>query len=667
MGFTAKKYLLVSVWWISFFLYAGHTDLWARSPRPASMPPIAGSLEAAPVFYLPLFDKDAAGVSYDQNGKYGSPLKIAEQFPVDITPGLPGREADAAVMGSWTLNDDGDWNWRLRVVSEGAVSLNFGFSSYHMPPGGRLWVYNPDYSSVIGPFTSADVDDHGQLWTPLIPGQEAVIEVVVPLERIDDLDLVLAYVNHGCISTGMTNQREAGSCNVDIVCPQGEPWLSQARSVGRLLINGVYLCTGVLLNNTRADSRLLLLTAKHCGVNMYNAPSLVVYWNYQRSTCGGDADGSLDQYSTGSIFLASDYNKDFALVELDDAVDPSYNLYLSGWDNTGIDPDSAVTIHYPMGDEKSISFENDPLITTTFLGQDFEASGDFFRVIDWDEGTTEPGSSGCPLFDPNHRVIGQLYGGEAACDNDLSDWYGKLSAAWTGGDGTDDSLASWLDPLNTGVRVLDGMDAVPINFTIAYAEGLNGSSGSATGDNARSYKEKGEPDHAGNAGGKSMWWKWTAPADAAVNMDTHGSSFDTLLAVYQGTDMNGLETIAANDDDGSSRKNSGLSFVGRQGEKYLIAVDGFNGVSGDIVLNWSSCGAWYYADLDGDGYGNPEDKMPSCSRPGGYVENSDDCNDDDSGIHPAAVEYCDRKDNNCNGLVDEGCSNSSGCFIGFIQ
>src|SRR6266568_4110133 len=130
--------------------------------------------------------------------------------------------------------------------------------------------------------------------------------------------------------------------------------------------------------------------------------------------------------------------------------------------------------------------------------------------------------------------------------------------------------------------------AAPANDAFASAQSISGSSGTVTGTNSGATKESGEPNHAGNAGGHSVWYRWVAPASTSVAIDTVGSSFDTLLAVYTGSSVSALTTVANNDDISTANHNyqSRLSFTPVAGATYQIAVDGYGGASGTISLNW---------------------------------------------------------------------------------
>lgn len=132
--------------------------------------------------------------------------------------------------------------------------------------------------------------------------------------------------------------------------------------------------------------------------------------------------------------------------------------------------------------------------------------------------------------------------------------------------------------------------SAPTNDSFAGATLLNGASGTATSGNAGMTKEPGEPNHAGNAGGKSIWFVWVAPAAGSCMIDTFGSNFDTLLAVYTGTSVDALTEVASNDDSGTSTTSS-VTFTAAAGTVYHIAVDGYSGASGSVTLNWAQSSA----------------------------------------------------------------------------
>jgi lysyl endopeptidase len=420
-------------------------------------------IESVPLLELPPVDNQRALAAAKQ-AALDAPLQFGVAQPTLATP---------ATDGTWESLPSGAQLWRLRVRSQGAVSLNLGFTRYVMPPGGHLNVYDPSLGLLHGPYTAADNEAHGQLWTPLLLGDEAVIEVELPAATPrEQLQLVLSSVGHGFQDPFNPLVEKSGSCNVDVVCPQGEPWRSQIRSVARMIFTfggGTYTCTGALINNTAQDKRPFFLTAEHCDIDAGNAPTVVTYWNFESPICrtpgspasGGPGGGSESQTMSGAIWRAEYPPSDMTLLELDDAVPEAYNPYWAGWDRGAGAPSGAVAIHHPQGDEKRISFENDPTTITSYLGTASPGNGNYLRVIDWDLGTTEVGSSGSPLFNPAGLVVGQLHGGGAACGNNQSDWYGRLYASWSGGGALGTRLSDYLDPVGSGVTALEGTDGRP--------------------------------------------------------------------------------------------------------------------------------------------------------------------------------------------------------------
>jgi hypothetical protein len=164
--------------------------------------------------------------------------------------------------------------------------------------------------------------------------------------------------------------------------------------------------------------------------------------------------------------------------------------------------------------------------------------------------------------------------------NDTDLWTIQEYAATPVGTGSTDGDGRW--------GTWWGKIAVPVppndNFTSAYV--VSGSQGTTNETNVRATREPGETNHLGNSTVRSIWYQWTAPTNGGVTIDTVGSSFDTLLAVYIGTTVTNL-TLVANDDDSGGDMASQVVFTATAGTTYRIAVDGMNGAQGSVVLNWN--------------------------------------------------------------------------------
>ena len=466
IGFPAAIFMLTMV-----LSWTGATAQVGSFTQPFTLEDRLEGISEVPKIELPVVDAQALIEEDLLPRSEPRPFRYATVHEVEISPRR---------TGIWESLADGRVRWRQRVSAPGATSLSFGFSRYRMPPGGSLTLYSLDGAEFVGPFTYRDHDAHQQLWTPVLLAEDVVVELEIPLEEVPRLDLQLGSVSRGYRS--ILGPLESGSCNIDVRCPEGDSWRPQIQSVARYTYvqNGAgFVCTGALVNNALLDRTPFLLTANHCVSSMASAASVVVYWNYENSTCripnspasGAPGDGSLAQFQSGSVLRATWVVSDFTLIELDDPLDPTLDLHFAGWDRGTGDPVGVTTVHHPQGQEKRISFDLDATSTTSYLSDLPNPAGRFLRVGNWEQGTTEGGSSGAPLFDSSQRIVGHLTGGFAACGNSSSDWFGRFSVHWAGAGSASTRLQDWLDPLDTGLLQLDGLAANDEIFNDGFETG----------------------------------------------------------------------------------------------------------------------------------------------------------------------------------------------------
>lgn len=102
--------------------------------------------------------------------------------------------------------------------------------------------------------------------------------------------------------------------------------------------------------------------------------------------------------------------------------------------------------------------------------------------------------------------------------------------------------------------------------------------------NTNATAETSEPNHAGRPGGKSVWFTWTPPVTGLATIHTRGSSFDTILAVYTGDALANLVPVVS-DDDRDGFGNSRVAFNATQGVEYHVALDGYDGASGELLVD----------------------------------------------------------------------------------
>jgi len=155
----------------------------------------------------------------------------------------------------------------------------------------------------------------------------------------------------------------------------------------------------------------------------------------------------------------------------------------------------------------------------------------------------------------------------------------------------DGSSTGWTTYGSIGAYTLTGnfpsLVGYADNFSAAASLGSRTTFSGVGGSTVSATAETGEPNHAGSAAAKSIWWKWTAPGNGWMRLDTKGSSFPTRLAVYTGNSLSTLQALASGAQVHRYFNHSQVDFAYARGTSYFIAVDGVQGASGSVVLNGS--------------------------------------------------------------------------------
>jgi hypothetical protein len=378
--------------------------------------------------------------------------------------------------GTWKTLANGDKIWRLKIKSNGAYSLSLIFDDYKLNKGAKIFLYSTDKKIVRGAFTDENNKSNNWFSTSPIAGEEIVIELNV-LAGGDYGVLNISGIVHDYKGTfGLkTGYGSSGSCNVNINCPEGLEWQVEKRSVMKYIVNG-WLCSGALINNTANDAKPYVLTAEHCIPDKGSPSNTTFIFNYESENCDGTGE-ILYQSMVGGDIVATGGNLDFTLLELSQIPPADYNVFYAGWNRKSTPATNTTCIHHPQGDIKKISKDNDPP-TIGDYGEGYLINS-HWNIGAWELGTTEGGSSGSPLFDENHLIVGDLTGGDASCSYNYNDYYSRFDLSWDYHSEPTKHLKTWLDPLNSGVEelygfdpnaVTDGLDASLLNVVSPESE-----------------------------------------------------------------------------------------------------------------------------------------------------------------------------------------------------
>ena len=171
--------------------------------------------------------------------------------------------------------------------------------------------------------------------------------------------------------------------------------------------------TGTLIGNTSGNSTPYILTASHLITSAEIAAEALFIFNFETTGCKGEPTATIQSLSGATLLSTTNNQVDFALMKLYELPPPSYQPFYAGWDARNIISQSGVCIHHPFGESKQIATELHPVVSED-IGEGFDTNSTW-KILHWEIGTTELGSSGAPLFNEKHRMFGTMTGGRSTC------------------------------------------------------------------------------------------------------------------------------------------------------------------------------------------------------------------------------------------------------------
>jgi hypothetical protein len=312
------------------------------------------------------------------------------------------------------VNPDGSQIIVLIIKSSGASGIGVHFRNFALADGEEVYVYGASADSIVfGPFTDKGPWGSGEFWSGTVDGDTVVIEFYKRTDEngqgfeIFEISHILAELDWRLRS----NEPDVLFCEVDASCYGGP----EKNAVARIVFNdnGVYLCTGTLLNDVAQDWTPYFLTANHCVNSQAVAQTVEAYWFYQTTSCNSGVLRSWVHSPPGANLLATQDSNDFSLLRLQN--NAPGGAFFSGWTSTAQSTGTSVFgLHHPDGyiPPSIPSYLRRSTGSITNTNENCLGLVNGFG-IGWTSGTSEPGSSGSGLWNSNGYLVGVLSCGPA--------------------------------------------------------------------------------------------------------------------------------------------------------------------------------------------------------------------------------------------------------------
>jgi hypothetical protein len=387
------------------------------------------------------------------NARFSAPL------PLDIAP--------ASAPDTYAY-ENGEWTWSRTFQVPSATGLALFADRLNLPEGGRLLLTNRAGSR--GPFTQADASTENRLFTDFLPGETVTLTYYGPLP--DETPFHLWRVDHVYRTDLWRNPFEkdfedSNSCQVNANCTAGDGWEDEKSGAARInlvVAEGVGFCSGNLINNTAQDGRPFILTGFHCMDGFTPIYDLwAIDFDYTSDDCTNPITEPTPTRYVGVRFRAGKRETDFMLLEIIDPAFTAEDHYFAGWDRSPGDVSGEIIhFHHPVGDIQKLGVSGSEGMTiltnqiTWNNGVVTPPSHHF--VMDYAVGDFEQGSSGSAYFDQDHRIRGQLNGGNSSCPGVSEAFVGRFHLSWDQGLVDSSRLQPWLDPVGNNPMTFDGQN-----------------------------------------------------------------------------------------------------------------------------------------------------------------------------------------------------------------
>ncbi|MBS0390411.1 MAG: endoproteinase ArgC [Proteobacteria bacterium] len=396
----------------------------------------------------------------------GAPRQIGQPRGVADT----ASAAATAALLQWRPGPGGTQLAALRFESQGAHGVRLGVRVQALPPGAVLRFYGAARGEAVevgaqelqamaerNALGGADAAAAQTYWSPDFAGPATTLEVQIPAGATPTaVRLAVPGLSHYTLTPAEAEDAftakalaKSGSCEIDVSC--NSDYQQQSRSVARMTYvdetGTAFFCSGTLLNDTASSGTPYFLGANHCISRQVVASTLITDWFYRSASCGsGSVNAGARRLVGGATLLYASAATDTSFMRLNGPL-PAGIVYAGSYYGGAPIGAAVANVHHPEGDLQKLSLgtlQRYGNCNNGSCGSSSDIANAGFLVVNWQQGSTEPGSSGAAAFitiGALRYVTGQLYGGTASCaaPNGV-DYFGRFDLSYRA------ALRKWLSP-----------------------------------------------------------------------------------------------------------------------------------------------------------------------------------------------------------------------------